>query len=110
MTASVALNGNQISRDAIKQIVINSRLSFPDLQYRLDGMVAEGDTVAVRWSWRGKQSGEYRGTPPTWKEVSCTGMGFWRLENGRITEHWSNIDQLGILQQLGSFRTGSAEF
>jgi len=101
MGPSVVMNGSQMSGEAIKQMVTSSRVSFPDLQYKLDGIVAEGDTVAVRWSWRGTHQGVYRGTAPTWKQVKCTGMGFWRLENGKIAEHWSNIDHLGMLQQIG---------
>ena len=101
MTPTVVMNGEEMSCDAIKRMLTGSRVSFPDLKYELDDIVAEGDTVATRWSWRGTHQGMYRGAVPTWKQAKCTGMGFWRLENGRIAEHWSNIDHLGMLQQLG---------
>jgi predicted ester cyclase len=29
-------------------------------------------------------------------------MDFYRLENGQIVEHWHNIDELGLLRQLGA--------
>jgi steroid delta-isomerase-like uncharacterized protein len=101
MAPSVVMNGHQMSSAGIRDVIASSRVSFPDLQYKLEGMVAEGDTVAVRWSWHGTHQGVYRGAAPTWKKVNCTGMGFWRLENGKIAEHWSNIDRFGVLQQLG---------
>jgi len=101
MSPNVVINGSHMSCDAVKQMVTSSRVSFPDLQYKLEDMVAEGDAVAVRWSWLGTHQGVYRGAAPTWKQVKCTGMGFWRLEKGKIAEHWSNIDHLGMLTQLG---------
>ena len=45
--------------------------------------------------------GELQGMPPsgksaTWEEVHIT-----RYHNGKGVEHWANMDQLGLLQQLG---------
>jgi predicted SnoaL-like aldol condensation-catalyzing enzyme len=34
--------------------------------------------------------------------VTVTGVDFYRLENGQIVEHWHNIDELGLLRQLGA--------
>jgi len=30
-----------------------------------------------------------------------TGIDIWRVENGKLAEHWDNWDQLGMMQQLG---------
>ena len=69
MAPNVVINGNQMSCDAIKQMVTSSRVSFPDLQYKVEDMVAEDDAVTVRWSWRGTHEGVYRGAAPTWKQA-----------------------------------------
>lgn len=37
---------------------------------------------------------------PTGQEVACSGIDFYRLEDGRIVEHWHELDLLGLLQQL----------
>jgi len=29
-----------------------------------------------------------------------SGMNVQRVENGRVAEHWSNADQLGLLRQV----------
>ena len=42
---------------------------------------------------------------PNMEQVQCTGMGFWRLENGKLAEHWSNIDHLEMLRQVGLIQT-----
>jgi predicted ester cyclase len=41
------------------------------------------------------------GIPRTGKQISMTGMTIWRIADGKIVEHWSEMDTLGLLQQLG---------
>ena len=43
------------------------------------------------------------GTAPTGVEVSWTFIHIWRVENGRIVEHWACRDDLGLLQQIGAW-------
>jgi hypothetical protein len=67
----------------------------------IDEMIAEGDRVMVRWTFRGTQQGEYLGMPPTHKPVTFTGIYIFRIAEDRIAEVWNLWDQLGELQQLG---------
>src|SRR5579862_10032533 len=46
------------------------RLGFPDLHARIDDLVAEGDRVAVRLTFRGTHQGEFLGVPATGRTVS----------------------------------------
>ena len=63
---------------------------------------AEGDLVAARYSWRGTHKGEaFLGIPPSGKAILVRGMDFFRLRDGKIVEHWDNVDELGMLTQLG---------
>ncbi|WP_337871548.1 ester cyclase [Meiothermus sp.] len=39
--------------------------------------------------------------PPTGKRVQIKVMDVIRLEEGRFTEHWGIVDQVGLMQQLG---------
>ena len=75
--------------------------AFPDLQFTIEDMVAEGDFVVVRHTTRGTHQGNFRGIPPTGKQVSGTGMFIDRIVNGKAVEQWINGDDLGLLQQLG---------
>ena len=75
--------------------------AYPDLQITLEDVVAEGDKVVARWSAQGTHQGDLMGIPPTGKEVTITGIVIDRFENGRSVERWENIDQLGMMQQLG---------
>jgi steroid delta-isomerase-like uncharacterized protein len=88
-------------REGFKQTVNLLRSGFPDLNMTVDGMVAEGDTVAARVTARGTHTNEFMGIPPTGKQVTMTGMDFVRFENGKVVERWGAWDQLGMMQQLG---------
>ena len=67
----------------------------------VDEMIAEGDRVMVRWTFRGVHEGEYMGIPPTHKPVIFSGIYIFRIQDGRISEVWNLWDQVGEWQQLG---------
>jgi len=75
--------------------------AFPDGQVTTDDLVAEGDKVVERFSFRGTNTGSFLGAPPTGKQVTSSGMSIYRIANGKIVEHWGENDALGTMQQLG---------
>ena len=98
---TVLVNGQPVSRDAIKQLVTARRVAFPDIQVTVEGQVAEGDKVSTRRTWQATHQGTYRGIAATGKPVRWTQISIVRLVEGRIVEDWPVADELGILQQLG---------
>jgi predicted ester cyclase len=74
---------------------------FPDLQLTIEDTVAEGDLVAQRISFNGTHTGVFQGLPPTNRRVTFSGLELNRFEDGRVAEHWFQLDALGLLQQLG---------
>ena len=89
------------SSAALKQYVSVFLTAIPDLHFEIDDLIAEGDKVAWRFTSRGTQTGPLLNLPPTGKSSIVTGMVFFRLTDGKIAEVWVNIDNLGLLQQLG---------
>jgi steroid delta-isomerase-like uncharacterized protein len=85
----------------VKQFVGTYRGAFPDGHTTVEDVIAEGDRVAYRWSFRGTHRGELMGITPTGKEVTITGITVDRISGGKIEEEWNNFDQLGVLRQLG---------
>jgi predicted ester cyclase len=69
--------------------------AYPDLHVTIQDLIAEGDTVAYRWTMRGTHE---LGIPLTW-----TGMTFAHIAGGKIVAEWVEVDQLHILHQLGVF-------
>lgn len=88
--------------EAYQQLATRYRTAFPDLQFTLEEIVAEGDKVAVRYTSRGTHQSELSGIAPTGKQVTVTGTFISRLANGKVEESWVNWDALGLMQQLGA--------
>ena len=74
--------------------------TFPDYEGSTEAMIAEGDTVAVRYSARGTQSAELQDVEPTGQAVEWTGIAMYRIENGQIAEVWVEENRLEMLEQL----------
>jgi predicted ester cyclase len=70
--------------------------------------LAAGDRVVARWTWRGTRRGAFLGLAPTGKAVTGSGIGLFRLAQGRLAEDFVQEDTLGLLQQLGAVPTPGA--
>ena len=77
------------------------RTAFPDLRLMIEDIIAEGETVMVRWSCRGTHKGDLSGIAPTGKQININGVSIARFTNGKMAEGWVNWDALGLMQQLG---------
>jgi steroid delta-isomerase-like uncharacterized protein len=91
-----------LDREATKQVVAMYRNAFPDLNHTIDEMIAEGDTVAVRWTVRGTHRGEFQGLPATGKPVTQSGITFHHMSGGKIRETWLVFDTAVVLHQIGT--------
>ena len=88
-------------REAVKQLPAIFRSAFPDFKVTIDDVIAEGDKVAVRSTWSGTHKGEFMGIAPTGKSVSFGVFDIIRIAGGKFVEHWGQMDNLGMMQQLG---------
>jgi steroid delta-isomerase-like uncharacterized protein len=88
--------------DAVLKLREMLDVAFPDLQVKIDDIVAEGDRVAVRATWTGTHKGVFppMPAPVSNRKISFTGMVFWRISNGRVAERWATLDRAGLQQQL----------
>ena len=77
------------------------RSAFPDYRFDIEDLVAEGDMVAARLTVSGTHAGEMMGLAPTGKHVRTSGIEMFRLEAGKLAEHWATFDALGMLRQIG---------
>jgi steroid delta-isomerase-like uncharacterized protein len=84
------------------EIIGMMRGGFPDIQWTLEEMVAEGDKVAARFIMRGTHQGTFFGVPPTGKKITVQAMNIYRLSNGQFVEERGQPDMLGLLQQIGA--------
>lgn len=75
---------------------------FPDSRITIESCVAEGDTVASRWTLTGTHGGTFQGIPPTGRPILFKGIEFNRVVDGRFVEHWSMFDNVALLRQIGA--------
>ena len=88
--------------EGLKQAIMVYRTAYPDLQFTINDMIAEGDLVAMRWSAAGTQQGELMGIPATGLQTTTVGTNIARFDaDGQIVEEWSSWDVIGLMQQLG---------
>ena len=76
--------------------------AFPDLRLTVEDIFSEGDTVAARVAFRGTHRGEFQGIPPTGKEVAFSSIEIDRMVDGKVAEHWFEMDLLSLMGQLGA--------
>jgi len=95
---------------AYKQQVLAAREAYTDIHFDWEEMVGEGDTVALRSTWRMKHTGVSPTVPvqPTGQEAVMRGGVFVHLKNGMGVEVFEYKDYLGLLQQLGVMASKTA--
>lgn len=90
----------------LKEVVSRLRTAFPDLQFEIHDMVAEGEIVAFRSTMTGTHSGVFdmgpgRYLPATGRQVSVPHMHFVRVVDGKTTDLWHLWNLPMMMQQLG---------
>lgn len=88
-------------RDELGTFLREIRESFPDFTFTIEEIVAESDSVAFRFVATGTHRGALQGILPTNKPFRMNGISIARVTDGKISELWESLDQLGQLQQLG---------
>ncbi|MEZ0068910.1 putative ester cyclase [Streptacidiphilus sp. MAP12-20] len=87
------------------------RSAFADLRWEIHDEVASADLVVLHTTMAGRQVGPFvsydedgrvaQAMPSTGREFATTQTHWFRVAEGRITEHWANRDDLGLARQLG---------
>jgi steroid delta-isomerase-like uncharacterized protein len=93
--------GIEGTREGFKQMVAGLHQAFPDFDTQVQDQIAEGDKVVERWTAGGTHQGEFMGIPATGRHIEIEGMDISRLADGRIVEHWTQMDAMAMMQQLG---------
>ncbi len=83
--------------------------AFPDGHMTMDDIITEGELSTIRMTFRGTQTGEFYGVPPSNKMVEVTSIGIDRVLGGKISEGWGELNMLGMMQQMGAIPTPGQE-
>jgi predicted ester cyclase len=77
------------------------RKAFADFKFKIEDIVAEGDKLAVRYTFTGTQQGVFWGVAPTGKKINVTQITIIRFADGKMIEAWEDYDEYGMRLQLG---------
>ncbi|MGZ4316423.1 MAG: ester cyclase, partial [Gaiellaceae bacterium] len=79
------------------------RTAFPDIAWRVDLVLGDGDLVAARWTASGTHSGAWGDVAPTGRRATFSGVNIFRFgDDGKVIEIWNHRDDLGLMEQLGA--------
>ena len=95
-------SGRVSTIEGAKQVMRLFASAFPDWFATIEDFIAEGDKVVMRGVASGTHRGVFMGIPPTGKRVTVPGIHIWRIRDGKIVENRQEVDNLGLLRQLGA--------
>jgi predicted ester cyclase len=68
--------------------------SFPDFNIRIDSLICKADKVMTRYTITGTHKAHFMGMAPTNEIVNICGIDIFRIENGKVVEHWDAAHQI----------------
>ena len=74
---------------------------FPDLHLEVQDSSADEHMVAQRILFTGTHTGPFRGLPPTGRRVRFSGLEMNRMVDGKVAEHWFQMDAVTLFEQVG---------
>ena len=86
--------------EGVERFVRQFLLAFPDLQHTVEGMIVEGEHIAVRFVARGTHHGQWLEYPPTKRAIQYTGVTWARIAKGRIVQHHTWWDKEALVEQI----------
>jgi predicted ester cyclase len=98
---ATAVVNRYVTDEELKHHIAFYEAAFPNYELIAEDMIAEGDKVVVRSTFRGTHKGDLMGIAPTGKQVTMPLMLIYRIADDKIVEHWMQADALGMMQQLG---------
>jgi steroid delta-isomerase-like uncharacterized protein len=74
----------------------------PDFKYELKQIVSEGDKVWAYGTYSGTHKGDWLGIPATGKVYKFDAVDIFRVQDGKLAEHWDVLDVYSLFKQLGT--------
>jgi predicted ester cyclase len=88
--------------EGLRQVGIMMNGAFPDVLVTEEDLIASGDKVVERSSAAATHKGAMMGSPPTNKKIKWSEIHIYRLQDGKIMEHWAEVSMMELLQQIGA--------
>lgn len=76
--------------------------TIADFNYTLKKIIADEDHVWLYGTYTGTHTGNFLGIPATGKEYQFDAVDIFRIEDGKLAEHWDVLDVYSLFKQLGT--------
>lgn len=100
-----ALPGQKPGIEGLKDAYRMFSAAFSDLWYTFEDLIAEDDRVVGRGTIEGRHTGAFMGMPPTNRVLHWTGTRIFRIQDGKVTDGWIDLDMFGMMMQMGAIPT-----
>jgi len=103
-------HGRPVGRAGVLAVLRDIQVTFPDVRFTALNYVCEAEWVSVRGMFSGTHRGVSRipfsngvlvGVEPTGRHFEVQHIHMMQIRAGKITEHFANRDDIGMMQQLG---------
>jgi len=95
------MEGGRVTGPTEFKLARNQLLAiFPDLQVKVEGIVAEGANVVTRWSAVATHTGSGSGLKATHRRVAFHGMSWHEIKDGKIVGGWDAWNQGALFESL----------
>ncbi|SDR05976.1 ester cyclase [Pseudoxanthomonas sp. CF125] len=94
------LEGQTPGIHVIRSYLEGLKASFPDFTWTIEQIVAEDDRVAVMNRVSGTQLHDFGGLKATGNKVDFRAFQIYRIEGGKLAEHWEVADFATFQSQL----------
>jgi predicted ester cyclase len=96
-----SISQNPLSLEKIKGFAEILFKAFPDANYGIKEIFAEGDKVIVWNVFSGTHEDELYGIPATGNKIEAGSILIYTIQNGKILEEREESDMLGVMLQMG---------
>ena len=100
--AHMAGNDHAMNSDEFEGMARMFTTSFANSRHIIESQLAEGDWVVTRLTWTGLHVGDFNGIPASRRPVRIEAVAHDRFVNGKIAEHRTIIDVMGLMTQIGA--------
>ncbi|MGO4878332.1 ester cyclase [Pedobacter psychrotolerans] len=94
--------GQRTGADGFRDISQIYGLAFPDLKISFNHILGDADQVTCHFTLEGTHKDLFMNIPATGIKVRYDIVYILKFTNEKITAHWSLVDGLSVLQQIGA--------
>lgn len=96
----ITAGGRVLTLPGLGRLLGDTVSAFPDMRFRIDRWVVDGDVVVTEEVMEGTHKGDFAGLAATGKRVALPMCHVTRVVDGRIVERIAYHDTAGVLRQL----------